>query len=49
MIREEVEERIAKKGWEREEREFSPHITLARFSLSFCSTSLEGGEYQFSY
>lgn len=47
MIREEVEKRIAKKGWEREEREFSPHITLARFRSPFALTSLEGENISF--
>ncbi len=39
-IRGEVEEGIIKKGWEREEREFSPHITLARFRSPFTLSSL---------
>ncbi|MDI3542840.1 MAG: 2,3-cyclic 3-phosphodiesterase [Candidatus Atribacteria bacterium] len=47
-IREEVEEEIIKKGWEREEREFSPHITIARFRSPLTLSSWEEESINFS-
>ena len=47
-IREEVEEEIVSRGWEREDREFSPHITLARFRSPFTLPSLEVENIRFS-
>ncbi|MFY9303217.1 RNA 2',3'-cyclic phosphodiesterase [Candidatus Sordicultor fermentans] len=47
-IREEVEKGIAAKGWEREDREFSPHITLARFRSPFALPSLGVENINFS-